>query len=40
MSVKDPIIEALKAGNSKLKSRVDFLKEKIIDLDILVNNLD
>lgn len=40
MSVKDPIIEALKAGNEKLKSRVDFLKEKIIDLDILINNLD
>ena len=34
MSVKDSIIEALKAENLKLKSRVDSLEEKIIELDI------
>ena len=34
MSVKDLIIEALKAENLKLKSRVDSLEEKIIELDI------
>ena len=40
MSVKDLIIEALKAENLKLKSRVDSLKEKIIELDISRNKLD
>ena len=34
MSVKDLIIEALKAENLKSKSRVDSLEEKIIELDI------
>ena len=37
-SVKDLIIEALKAENLKLKSRVDSLEEKIIKLDISRNN--
>ena len=40
MSVKDSIIEALKAENLKLKSRVDSLEEKIIELDISRNKLD
>ena len=40
MSVKDLIIEALKAENLKLKSRVDSLKEKITELDISINKLD
>ena len=40
MSVKDLIIEALKAENLKLKSRVDSRKEKIIELDISRNKLD
>ena len=39
MSVKDLITEALKAGNLKLKSRVDSLKDKIIELDISRNKL-
>ena len=40
MSVKDSITEALKAENLKLKSRVDSLEEKIIELDISRNELD
>ena len=40
MSVKDSIIEALKAENLKLESRVDSLKEKVIELDISRNKLD
>ena len=40
MSVKDSLIEALKAENLKSKSRDDSLKEKIIDLDISRNKLD
>ena len=40
MSVKDLIIEALKAENLKLKFRVDSLEEKIIELDISRNKLD
>ena len=40
MSVKDSTIEALKAENLKLKSRVDSLEEKIIELDISRNKLD
>ena len=40
MSVKDSIIEVLKAENLKLKSRVDFLEEKIVDLYISRNTLD
>ena len=40
MSVKDSIIEALKAENLKLESRVDSLKEKFIELDISRNKLD
>ena len=40
MSAKDSNIEALKAENLKLKSRVDSLKEKIIELDISRNKLD
>ena len=40
MSVKDSIIEALKAENLKLKSRVDFLEEKIVELYISRNTLD
>ena len=40
MSVKDSNIEALKAENLKLKSIVDSLKEKIIELDISRNKLD
>ena len=39
-SMKDSIIEALKAENLKLKSRVDSLEEKIIELDISRNKLD
>ena len=38
--MKDSIIEALKAENLKLKSRVDSLEEKIIELDISRNKLD
>ena len=40
MSVKDSIIEALKAENLKWKSRVDSLEERIIELDISRNKLD
>ena len=40
MSLKDWITEALKAENLKLKSRIDSLKEKIIELDISRNKLD
>ena len=40
MSVKDSIIEALKAENLKLKSRVDSHEERIIELDISRNKLD
>ena len=40
MSVKDSIIEALKAESLKLKSRVDFLEEKIVELYISRNTLD
>ena len=40
MSVKDSIIEAFKAENLKLKSRVDSLEEKVIELDISRNKLD
>ena len=40
MSVKDSIIEVLKAENLKLKSRIDSLEEKIIKLDISRNKLD
>ena len=40
MSVKDSIIEVLKAENLKLKSRVDFLEEKIVELYISRNTLD
>ena len=40
MSVKDSIIEAFKAENLKLKSRVDSLEEKVIGLDISRNKLD
>ena len=40
MSVKDLIIQALKAENLKLKSRVNSLEEKIIELDISRNKLD
>ena len=40
MSVKDSIIEVLKAENLKLKSRIDSLEEKIIELDISRNKLD
>ena len=39
-SVKYLIIEALKAEHLKLKSRVDSLEEKIIELDISRNKLD
>ena len=34
-SVKDSILEALKAENLKSKSRVDSLEEKVIKLDVL-----
>ena len=40
MSVKDLIIEASKVENLKLKSKVDSLKEQIIELDISRNKLD
>ena len=40
MSVKDSTIEALKAEKLKLKSMVDSLEEKIIELDISRNKLD
>ena len=40
MSVKDSIIEALKAENLKLKSRVDSLEQKIIELDVSRHKLD
>ena len=40
MSVKDSIIEALKPENLKLKSRVNSLEEKIIELDISRNKLE
>ena len=40
MSVKDSIIEALKGENLKLKSRVDSLEEKNIELDISRNKLE
>ena len=40
MSVKDSIIEGLKAENLTLKSRVDSLNEKIIELNISRNKLD
>ena len=38
--MKDSIIEALKAENLKLKSRVDCLEEKSIEMDISRNKLD
>ena len=38
--MKDSIIEALEDENLTLKSRVDPLKEKIIELDISRNKLD
>ena len=38
--MKDSIVEALKAENLKLKSRVDCLEEKSIELDISRNKLD
>ena len=40
MNVKYQIIETLKAENLKLKSRVDSLEEKNIELDISRNKLD
>ena len=40
MSVKYWIIKTLKAENLKLKSRVDSLEEKNIELDISRNKLD
>ena len=40
MSVKDSIIETLKAEKLKLKSRVDSLEDKIIELGISRNKLD
>ena len=40
MSVKDWIIEALKAENLELWFRVDSLKEKFIELDFARTKLD
>ena len=40
INIKDSIIDALKEGNMKLKSRVEQLEDKILRMEIAKNNHD